>query len=84
MKGSCARASQHRLKMFNITSKGMKTTDLLDHLKKRRGNSEEMKKEELDDLLEDTHEKEKAIRKDKDKAKERRSIMTTDVPTHGS
>ena len=42
MRGSCARASQHRLKMFKITSKGMKANDLLDHLKQQRGNSEEM------------------------------------------
>ena len=45
MKGSCTRASQHRLKTFNIISKGMKATELLDNLKQRRGNSGEMKRE---------------------------------------
>ena len=84
MKGSCARASQHRCKMFNITSKGMKATDLLDHLKQQRGNSEEMKKEEIDELLKDGHEEEKEVRKVKAKTKERRSVMNTDVPIHGS
>ena len=84
MRGSCARASQHRLKTFKITSKGMKANELLDHSKQQRGNDEEMKKEEMDDLLKDAHEEEKAIRKDKVKTKEIRSIITTDVPIHGS
>ena len=39
------------LKVFKITSKGIKTNELLDHLKQQRGNSEEVKKEEMDDLL---------------------------------
>ena len=43
-----------------------------------------MKKEEMDDLLKDAHEEEKVIRKEKVKAKERRSVMTTNVPIHGS
>ena len=38
-----------------------------------------MKKEEMDDLLKDTHEEEKEVRKDKLKTKERRSVMNTDV-----
>ena len=36
MRGSCARASQHRFKTFKITSKGTKAGDLLDHESKRR------------------------------------------------
>ena len=84
MKGSCARASQHRFKTFKITSKGMKATDLLDHLKQRRGNSKEMKKEEMDELLKDAHEEEKEVRKVKAKTKERRLVMNTAVPVHGS
>ena len=55
MRGSCARASRHRLKTFNITSKGMKATELLDHLKQRKGNSDEMKREEMDELIKDSH-----------------------------
>ena len=43
-----------------------------------------MRKEEMDDLLKDAHDEEKAIRKEKVKTKERRSVMTTDVPIHGS
>ena len=43
-----------------------------------------MKKEEMDDLLKDAHEEEKITRKEKDKTKDRRSIMTTNVPIHGS
>ena len=84
MKGSCARASQHRLKTFKITSKGMKATDLLDHLKQRRENSEETKREEMDELLKDAHEEEKEVRKVKAKTKERRSVMNTDVTIRGN
>ena len=84
MKGSCARASQHRLKTFNITSKGIKANELLDHLKQRRGNSDKMKREEMDELIKDAHEEEKEARKVKAKTKERRSVMDTDVPVHGS
>ena len=62
----------------------MKANELLDHLKKQRGNGEEMKKEEMDDLLKDAHKKEKEVRKDKVKTKERQSVMNTDVPIHGS
>ena len=84
MRGFCARASQHRFKKLNITSKGMKANELLDHLKQQRRNDEEMRKEEMDDLLKDAHDEEKAIRKDKVKTKERQYVMTTDVPMHGS
>ena len=70
MRGSCARASQHRLKTFKITSKGMKANELLDHLKQRRGNKEGVKKKELDDLLKDAHKEETVIRKEKEKTKE--------------
>ena len=84
LRGSCARASQHRLKTFKITSKGMKANALLDHLKQRRGNREETKQEEMDDLPKDAHEEEKELRKDKVKTKERRSVMNIDVPIHGS
>ena len=74
------------LKPFKITSKGMKANDLFDHLKQRRGNSEEMKREEMDDLLKDTHEEEKEVRKVKVKVKtkEIRSVMNTDMPIHGN
>ena len=58
-RGSCARASQHGFKTCKITSKGMKANELLDHLKQRRGNNEEMKKEEIDNLLKDAHGEEK-------------------------
>ena len=68
---SCARVSQHRLKTFKITSKGMKANELLDHLKQRRGNNEEMKKEEIDNLLKDAHGEEKEVRKYKFKTKKR-------------
>ena len=62
----------------------MKANELLDHLKQQRGNNEETKKKEIDDLLKDAHEEEKKIRKDTVKTKERQSVMTTDVPIHGS
>jgi hypothetical protein len=62
----------------------MKPNELLDHLKQRRGNEEEMKKEEMDELLKDAHEEEKAIREERDETKKRRSVMTTDVTTHGN
>ena len=84
VRGFCARASQHRLKTFKVPSKGMKANELLDHLKQQRGNGEEMKKEEMDDLLKNAHEEEKEVRKVKLKTKERRSVMNTDVPIHGS
>ena len=84
MRGSCARASQHRLKTFKITSKGMKANELLDHLKQQRGNNEEMKKEEMDNLLKDTHEDEETTRKEKVKTKERHFAMTTTWPIQGS
>ena len=77
-------ASQHRLKTFKITSKGMKATDLLAHLKQQRGNSEETEKEEMDELLKDAHEEEKEVRKVKAKTKERRSVMNTDVTIRGN
>ena len=62
----------------------MKANELLDHLKQQRVNNEEVKEEEMDDLLKDAHKEEKEIRKDKVKTKERRSVMATDVPIHGS
>ena len=49
----------------------MKPNERLDHLKQKRGNKEEMKKEEVDKLLKDVHEEEKAIREDRDKTKKR-------------
>ena len=84
MKGLCARATQHRLKMFNITSNGMKATELLDHLKQRRRNSDKTKREEMDELIKDTHEEEKEIKKVKAKTTERRTVMNSDDPIHGS
>ena len=81
-RGSCSRASHHKFKTFRLTSKGMLANELLDHLKQRRGNDKEMKKEEMDKLLKDVHKEEKATRKEKDETKKRRSVMTTDVPTH--
>ena len=71
-------------KTFKIASKGMKANDLLDRLKQRRGNSEEMENEEMDDLIKDAHEEENEVRKIKAKIKERRSVMNTDVPVHDS
>ena len=71
MRGSCARASQHRLKMFKITSKGMKANVLLDHLKHRRENITEMEKEEIDNLLKDAHKEKKEDSEVKVKTKER-------------
>jgi hypothetical protein len=45
----------------------MKPNELLDRLKQRRGNKEEMKKKkEMDRLLKDVHEEEKAIREERD------------------
>ena len=70
-RGSCAQASQHRLKTFKITSKDMKANELLDHLKQQRGNSKKMKKEETDDLAKDAHEEENEVRKVRVKTKER-------------
>ena len=67
MRGSCARESQ----TFKITSKGMKANELLYHLKQQIGNNEEMKKEEMGNLLRNVHEEEKLIRKERDKTKER-------------
>ena len=84
MRGSCTRVSKHRLEMFKITGKCMKANELLDHLKQQRGNSEEMKKEEMDELLKDAHEEEKEVRKVKVKTKIRRSVVNIDVPIHGS
>ena len=84
MKGSCARASRYRLKTFNITSKGMKATELLDHLKQRRGNSDKMKREEMNKLIKDTHEEEKEDNKVKAKTTERRTVMSSDDLARGS
>ena len=84
IRGSCARASQHRLKTCKITSKGMKANELLDHLKQQRGNSNEMKREEMDEVTKDTHEEEKETKKVKAKTTERRTVMNSDDPIHGS
>ena len=70
-RGSCARVSQYRLKTCKITIKGMKANELLDHLKQQRGNSTEMKREEMSNLPKDTHEEEKEIRSNEVKTKER-------------
>ena len=43
-----------------------------------------MKKEEMDKLHKDTHEEEKATREERDETKKRKSVMTTNVPTHGN
>ena len=43
--------------------------ELLDCLKQRRGNKEETKEEEMDNLPGDAHEEEKVIRKERDKTK---------------
>ena len=60
----------------------MKPNELLYHLKQRRGNKEDMKKEEMDELLNDVHKEEKVIRKERNKTKKRGSVMTTDVTMH--
>jgi hypothetical protein len=49
----------------------MKANELLDHLKQQRGNSTEMKREEMSNLPKDTHEEGKEIRKNEVKTKER-------------
>ena len=84
MRGSCARASRHRLKTFNITSKGMKATELLDHLKQRKGNINKMKRKEMDELIKDSHEEEKETKKVKAKTTKRRTVRNSDDPVHGS
>ena len=84
MRGSDTRASQYRLKIYKLTNQGMKPNELLDHLKQRIGNEEEMTKEEINKLRKNIHREEKAIREERDETKKRRSVMTTDVPTHGN
>ena len=62
----------------------MKATELLDHLKQQRGNSDETKREDMDELIKDTHEEEKETKKVKTKTTERRTVMNSDDPIHGS
>jgi hypothetical protein len=47
------------------------------HSKQRRGNEDEIKEEYMDELLDDAHMEEKAIREDRDETKKRQSGMTT-------
>ena len=84
MRGSCTRISQHRLKTCNLTNRGMEPNELLDHLKQRRGNDKEMKKEEMDKLLKDVHKEEKAIKEERDEIKKRHSVMTINMQMHGN
>jgi hypothetical protein len=54
-----------------IISKCIKANELLDHLKYRRVDNTELKKEEMNNLLKDTHKEEKEIRSNEAKKKEK-------------
>ena len=50
-------------------------------MKQRRGNTEETKKEEMDERLREVNKEERAIRKERVETNKRQSVMTTNVPT---
>ena len=93
MRGSGKRAERHRLRIFNLTKKKMCNDDqnmtaeeVKDCLGQQKSKNDEISPKEEEELLDKCAkdvEQQIAIDKEKAAVKERRSVMSTKVPTYG-
>ena len=93
MRGSEKRAKRHRLRTFKLTNKGMcndvknmTADEVKEHLGRRKSKNDDLSPKEEEELLDKGAkdiEQHVAIEEEKAAVKERRSVMTTKVPTHG-
>ena len=93
MRGSGKRAERYRLKTFNLTNQGtgdeienMSAEEVKNILEQRKSKNDELSPREAEELLEkcakDT-EQQMAIDAERAATEERRTVISTKVPTHG-
>ena len=93
MRGSEKRAKRHRLRTFKLTNKGMcddvtnmTADEVKEHLGRRKSKNDDLSPKEEEELLDKGAkdiEQHVATEEEKAAVKERRSVMTTKVLTHG-
>ena len=83
-RSSCGRARRWRGNLVNSTNKGMSPNDLLDTMQRKQEGIKEYTNAELDEMAGKSPEEQGAERVEAAKVKERRTVMNTKVPTHGT
>ena len=83
-RSSCGRARRWRGNLVNLTNKGMSPNDLLDTMQRKHEGIREYTNAKLEEMAGKNSEEQGAERVEVAKVKERRTVMNTKVPTHGT
>ena len=84
MRSSCGRARRWRYRQVNLINSGMSPEDLLETMQRREKGDEEYTDADLERMMEKSTEEKKEMHVEATKTKERRTVMNTKVPIHGT